>query len=175
MTDDPARIRPERSGDEEAISALHTAAFGTEAEARLVERLREADVPRISLVAVDEAGGLVGHILFTPVTVAAEGGPHAGAMGLGPMAVRPALQRKGIGGRLVEAGLAACRERGVPAVFVLGHRAYYPRFGFAEAAPRGLHFGGAQFDPYFFVLELTPGALDGWAGRVRYHPAFDAG
>jgi predicted N-acetyltransferase YhbS len=64
-------IRPEQPDDEAAVSAVHTEAFGRPAEARIVERLRQAAGPYLGLVATD-GGPIVGHILFTPVTLRGE-------------------------------------------------------------------------------------------------------
>jgi putative acetyltransferase len=117
-------------------------------------------------------GRLVGHILFTPVSLI--GTPsRIRFMGLAPVAVLPEFQNQGVGSALVRAGLEACLSSGTELVFVLGHPDYYPRFGFQPVAPLGLHYKDAQLDPYFFVLELAPGALDGVSGSVSYHPLFD--
>ncbi len=151
------------------VFAVNAAAFDTEAEAELVDVVRATAEPLISLVATS-CGTIAGHILFSPVTVE---GTERQAMGLGPMAVAPEHQRRGIGSRLVRAGLDACRAIGEQVVVVLGHAEYYPRFGFEPARARGLWYRGEQFDPHFFVAELEPGALDGWSGQVRYHPEFE--
>lgn len=165
-------IRPERPADGPAVESLVRDAFGSEAEAALVRRLRtEAGV--VSLVA-EEAGVVVGHILFSPVTVTGGEGPAAkGAVGLAPMAVLPERQRRGVGGALIRAGLAACAEQDVAVVFVLGHPAYYPRFGFVPAAACGLHYGDGSRDAAFFLRELKAGAAAALRGRVAFHPAFD--
>ena len=93
-------------------------------------------------------------------------------MGLAPMAVLPARQRGGIGSALVRAGLDACRQLGCTAVVVLGHPAYYPRFGFQPASRFAL---GCEYDvpdEAFMALEVEPGSLVGKAGTIRYHRAF---
>ena len=149
---------------------MNVAAFGTPAEAELIECVR-GEKGAISLVAI-QAGGVLGHILFTPVSVGA-GEDAWDAVALGPMAVRPDLQRRGIGSQLVEAGLAACREAGHTVCFVLGHPAFYPRFGFEPAAPKGLTCKWPVPDDTFLVAELQAGALAGRTGRVAYDPAFD--
>lgn len=165
------RIRAEGPQDREAVFDINAAAFPTEVEARLVDHMRDLGGPVVSLVAEDD-GGVQGHALLTAVSVGAAGGDGA-LMALGPMAVRPESQRRGVGGALVKASLDACRERGAAAVFVLGHADYYPRFGFEPAAPHGLFFRDRQFDPHFFVAPLKDGALDGLQGEVVYAPGFD--
>jgi predicted N-acetyltransferase YhbS len=160
-----ARIRPERAEDADGIGAVHRAAFPTDEEARLVDRLRAAGRARASLVAEAE-GRVVGHVVFSPVRV----GPREG-LGLAPMAVLPALQRRGVGSALVREGLAACRRECAPFVVVLGHPGYYPRFGFLRASSLGLsnQYGA---DEAFMVLELQPGSLPAGGGLVEYGPDF---
>ena len=162
-------IRPERRQDIEAVHAINLAAFQAPGEAKAVDTLRAAGLATLSLVA-EQAGKPVGHILFSPVTL--NGAPTA-LLGLAPMAVHPDHQNRGIGSLLVPAGLAACRELGVPAVVVLGHPAYYPRFGFKPAPPLGLQFAGLPDCEAFFVIELTPGTLDDLRGEIRFDPTFD--
>jgi putative acetyltransferase len=161
-------IRRERAADVDAVRAVHVAAFATPAEANLVDALRAGAAPLVSLVAcADDA--IAGHIMFSPVTV---GGEHPAMMGLAPVAVVPSHQRQGIGAALVREGLAACRRVGAAAVVVLGHAAYYPRFGFVPASRFGL---GCEYDvpdDVFMALELDAGSLRGVSGTVRYHPAF---
>lgn len=162
-------VRREQPADHQAIFAVNAAAFGTSAEARLVKALRDQARPLISLVA-DQAGRLVGHILFSPVTV--EPPRDVFLMGLGPMAVLPEHQRRGIGSALVRAGLDACRAAGAQAVVVLGHPQYYPRFGFEPASSFGLQCEYDVPDEVFMAIEIRPGALTPAPGLVRYHPAF---
>ena len=160
-------IRAERPSDRDGVFSLNARAFETDAEARLVDILRDRNAVTVSLVAEIE-GAIAGHILFSPVTVG-----EKNFVALGPMSVVPERQRSGIGSALVRAGIAACRDRRDAAVFVLGHAEYYPRFGFVPAGPKGLHYRSEAFDPHFFVLELRDGALDGVSGFVEFHPAFD--
>jgi putative acetyltransferase len=163
-------IRPETSKDYPAVRGVHEWAFGRPQEARLVDRLRDVARPLVSLVAEHEVQ-VVGHILFSPVTIAS-GGVVETALGLAPMAVLPEYQRQGIGTRLVWAGLERCRDIGCHIVVVLGHADYYPRFGFVPAMYRGLQCEYDVPDDVFMVAELQPGALAGRRGMVKYHPAF---
>jgi GNAT superfamily N-acetyltransferase len=101
------KIRPERPDDIAAIQAVNRQAFGQADEAVLVDALRDGGFAVASLVAED-AGRIVGHILFSRLPVAAGGRIVEGAA-LAPMAVMPDRQREGIGSALVRAGLVACR------------------------------------------------------------------
>jgi len=162
-------IRPSRTDDRDEIRRVHTSAFPTDGEARLVDALLDAEQDVVSLVA-EADGRVVGHILFSPVTVE----PHAGStqgLGLAPLAVLPELQKRGVGSALTRTGIEACRDLGYGFLVVLGHTAYYPRFGFSRALPHGLEneYGA---DEAFMVLELQTGALAGIRGLVRYAPEF---
>jgi putative acetyltransferase len=145
---------------------MHTAAFGRGDEAALVDRLRARARLYLGLVAV-HGDGVVGHIVFTPVTLHCYQAPYT-ILALAPMAVRPDRQRQGIGSALVREGLAACRAAGHDVVVVVGHPAFYPRFGFVPARPLGLLSEPAFPDEAFMVAELTPGALRGRRGVVLY-------
>lgn len=162
-------IRPEVERDRAVVHALNVAAFDGPAEAALVDLLRDQAQPLISLIA-EENGAVVGHIMFSPVTLS--GHPALRIMSLAPMAVAPSHQQRGIGSALVRAGLEQCRQLGVDAVFVLGHPAYYPRFGFSPAVAGGIRSDYDVPDDTFMVLELDIGSLSGRSGTVTYHEAF---
>lgn len=118
-----------------------------------------------------ELGGeVVGHILFSPVSVLRR--PRLNVMGLGPMAVMPAKQRVGVGSALVRYGLARCKDLGCDAVVVLGHPEYYPRFGFEPASRYALRCEYDVPENAFMVAELNQGALEGAFSLVRYDEAF---
>jgi putative acetyltransferase len=163
------RVRPERPDDSAAVREVNLAAFETAIEADLVDALRRQARPLVSLVA--EAGDLVvGHIMFSPVTLP----PHDGLtiMGLAPMAVRPSHQRQGIGAALARAGIDECTRMGCDALVVLGHPAYYPRFGFVPASRFGIRCEYDVPDEAFMAIAIAPGALRGKTGTIRYHAAF---
>ena len=164
-------IRRERPGDEPAIREVNEQAFGQPDEARLVDRVRPLADPYISLVAHDESR-VIGHVLFTPVTVR-DGVADWSALGMGPVAVRPDRQRRGVGSALILAGLEKCLEAGESVVFVLGDPGYYVRFGFRSAIALGLRYRSPQFDLAFMVAELTPGALGNRKGMVEYLGPFE--
>ena len=170
-------IRVEQPEDVAAVRRVNEIAFGRPQEADVVDRLRQANIPFLSLVAED-GGAVVGHILFTPAIVDG-GGRHVGqrvaGMGLAPLAVVPDRQRQGIGSSLARRGLELLRADGCPFVIVLGHPEYYQRFGFECAS---LHRLTCQWqgvpDEAFMVLAFDPEAMRGVSGVARYRDEFDA-
>ncbi|MEN3277861.1 MAG: putative acetyltransferase [Massilia sp.] len=162
------RIRTEQAGDIAAINAVLRAAFTDHphsdgSEHLIVKRLRARRKLALSLVALDD-DDIVGCLALSPVTIE---GVEGGWMGLGPLAVMPARQGRGIGAALVEAGLAALDALGAAGCVVLGEPAYYGRFGFRHEP--GLRYLGAPAE-YFMARQRDDRAAP--AGVVRYDDAF---
>lgn len=158
-------IRPERPADLPAIRAVVAAAFGRAAEADLVDRLRRDGDLLLSLVA-EEDGAILGHIAFSRLLVRTPAG-DVSAVTLAPLAVRPDRQRQGIGGRLTEAGHDRLRVAGEALIVVVGHPAYYPRFGYDRARAAG--FGSAWQGEGMMALAFAPAPA---AGDLVFAPAF---
>jgi putative acetyltransferase len=163
-------IRYEAPDDVPAIRCVHEQAFSGPAEAALVDRLREHGKVAVSLVA-EEDGEVIGHVLFTPVTIDPSHPSFHGA-GMAPLAVLPPYQHRGIGSHLVHAGLDACRRRGFKLAVVLGDPDYYPRFGFSRALVHGLE-NEYHADRAFMAMALENGALEPLCGTIRYQPEFN--
>lgn len=160
-------VRRETAGDAAAIRAVHTAAFATAdapadvpAEAGLVDALRASDawIPALSLVATDPDGRVVGHVVCTRARVA--GQPVA--LGLGPLGVLPAWQRRGVGSALMHAVLGAADALDEALVVLLGHPDYYPRFGFRPAVELGVTPPKPWGPRYFLARPLTA-----WRASIR--------
>jgi putative acetyltransferase len=161
-------VRPEKTCDIAEISVLVADAFSdhpysNQTEHRLVDALRAAGGLTVSLVALDDAGKVAGHIAFSPVSV---GGADAGWLIVAPLAVRRDLWRRGIGSELLKAGLGAARVAGAPGVVLVGDPAFYARFGFASG--NGPTMTGV---PAANLMALSFGAPVP-AGEVVCHPAF---
>lgn len=162
-------IRSERPADAVAISELTTSAFRTTAhgsgrEALIVERLRAAKVLTASLVAIEDKE-VVGHVACSPVTIKPD---RSGWHGLGPVSVRPARQRLGIGQALIRAALEELRSQGAAGCVLLGDPTYYHRFGFVSDP--ALTYNGAGSRYFQSLLLGGPSAI----GDVSFHPSFDA-
>ena len=109
-------------------SFLDRAFFPSRGESRLIEELRRAGRWMQERVTHDE-NGLAAYVALTKAyRGAALIGYH-----LAPLAVRPDIQRKGIGSRLVQAVLQE-RLFSRSSIFVLGAPDFYGRLGFAIVA-----------------------------------------
>ena len=155
-------LRPEAATDRAAIHALVAEAFGREEEADLVEALRAAGDLALSLVAEDE-GAPAAYAGFSRMQA------PAGALALAPVAVRPAIQGRGIGADLIRFGLAGATLQGCAIVFVVGEPGYYGRFGFTADAAAG--FASPYAGPHFMALALGAPPPP---GPVAYPKAFEA-
>jgi putative acetyltransferase len=151
--------------DYPAVADLNRAVFGQDAEAMLVANLRAGNYVLVELVA-EHAGRIVGHVLFSALEVEAESVGRAVA--LGPVAVIPEMQRRGIGGELIKTGLALLKHMGAGLVLVLGHESYYPRFGFSPELGRRVLSPYSSAGDSWMALELIPGALGEKPISVRY-------
>ncbi|MFH8579548.1 GNAT family N-acetyltransferase [Streptomyces zaomyceticus] len=163
------RTRPEGADEAAVVRPLVAAAFGSDAEADLVDALRrdpDAWLPGLSYVAEATDGSVAAHALITRCRV---GGAPAAA--LAPVAVAPEYQRTGAGQAVVRAVLDAARLRGESLVLVLGHPEYYPKFGFARASEYAIKPGFEVPDEAMMALVLDD-CVPVPAGTIAYPAAF---
>lgn len=156
-------LREERGDDVASREALLDEAFGPARFLKTCERLRTGRVPArgLALVAEDE-----GRIVATLRLWAVHAGMGRAALLLGPLAVARSHRSLGLGGAMMEEGLARARARNHRAVILVGDAPYYARFGFDAALTEGLTLPGPVECERFLGLELTRGALAGARGRV---------
>lgn len=164
-------IVPERPEDAALIAPLLDRTFGFDRTRKTVYRLRDgvAPVAGLSFSAIAEDGGFLGSIRYWPIEIAGQA-----AILLGPLAVEPALQGRGIGKALVRYSLAAATKAGHRVCVVVGDPNYYRPFGFVSAPGEGLSLPGPVEPERFQVKALQPGALvgvHGVVGRARTETA----
>ena len=164
-------IRQEIPEDIRDIHALNEQAFGAPEEANIIDKLRDTCEGLLSLVAIEKEK-IVGHILFSPVTIEGKHGVVKG-MGLAPMAVLPEKQRRGIGTQLVKRGIEDLRKTECPFIIVLGHPEYYPRFGFEIASQYGIksQWEGVP-DEAFMIRWFDKSMMNHVSGVGRYRDEF---
>ncbi len=168
------KIRQEIKDDLRDIYEINTLAFGQENEAKLVDLLRESKtfIPELSLVATID-NKIVGHILFTKIKIVDDKKNEFDSLSLAPMAVKPDVQKNGIGGQLITAGLNKARELNFKSVIVLGHKHYYPKFGFVPANKWNIKSPFDVQTEAFMGIELMEGGLKNVSGTVKYPKEFD--
>lgn len=160
-------VRPETASDTDTVRNINVEAFrehpiSRQTEHLIVDALRTAGALDLSLVA-DVEGWVLGHIAFSKAGVGDSDGDW---YLLGPVAVLPYSQARGIGSALVETGLTELRERGAAGCVLVGDPDFYGRFGFTTCP--GLVHEGVP-DQYVLALPFTE---DQPSGHIRAHEAF---
>lgn len=164
-------LRPRTPEDDDAIGTVVRDAFGGADEVALIDALRKDGDILCEFVALDR-GKVVGHIAFSRLDVRS-GERTLRAAALAPLGVASHCQRQGIGDALTRRALATLKAEGQQLAVVLGHPAYYVRFGFSSLRAKLLDAPYAG--PSFMALELAPGALGEIRWRVAYARAFGPG
>lgn len=167
-------IRPERTEDEAEVENLVREAFwnvyhpGCQ-EHYVLHRLRESPGFVRELAFVMEADGrIAGQNVFVRAAIRLDDGGTLPILTMGPICIRPGLQRKGYGKRLLDHSLAQAAARGFGAVCFEGDIGFYGKSGFAVATTKGVRYHGLPdgADASFFLCkELKPGYLDGIRGE----------
>lgn len=162
-------VRSETAHDASTIHSLTEEAFRfaehtSHTEQFITDALRRAGQLTISLVAIDQ-DEIVGHVAISPVTLS-DG--TVGWYGLGPVAVSPSRQRRGIGAVLIDSALTALRRQEAKGCVVLGEPSYYGRFGFREHPSLVLPGVPVRYFQALVFAGPVPCA------QVRYHSAFDS-
>jgi putative acetyltransferase len=161
-------IRPETAADHDEIRRVNDEAFGGAIEAKIVDAIRGSDrfLPELSLVAVSE-GQTRGHV------ISSYGDVEPGArrvLQVGPLAVLPSHQRRGIGSALMEETIRIADACGEPLLLIEGNPKYYERFGFTRADAVGIEPPAEAHGPQFFMIRPLAGFDPAFRGRAIYPP-----
>ncbi len=160
-------IREERSSDLKTINEINDLAFGQPQEALVINKIRASGAEILSLVAeIDDR--VVGHIFFSPAEIEYNDEKIVG-MGLAPMAVLPEFQKKGIGKALINESLNILNKKQTAFIIVLGHPAYYPKFGFERASKYGIKCQWQDVpDEAFMIMILNHDKMANVTGTAKY-------
>lgn len=172
-------LRLEEPSDEREVESVIRDAFWNQYEPGCSEhylahllRLSPDFVPELDLLA--EAGGrIVGSILYTRAHILLDAGGKIPVLSFGPLAVRPDVQRLGIGGRLIRSTQQLARESGARAILIYGDPAYYSRYDFVPAETYRIGTPQNQYLTPLQAYELWDGALADTAGRFVESSVFD--
>ena len=162
------QIRSEQLADRAAIAEILVAAFGREAEAQLVDRIRASNYPGLGIVAY-QSSAIVGYVLLSAVDWVGERSSQL-VWALAPLAVHPDYQQQGIGTALVQAALEQAAATDYPLVVVLGHADFYARCGFEPAADHNIVAPFPVPSPAFRIKRLP--AYSPQPGTIAYPTAF---
>ena len=169
-------IEPEQEDDHRAVRRVVSAAFAHHPEvADLVELIRASPQyePGLALVARRD-GAVVGHVMISHAELV-EGSDAWDVLTLSPLAVRPDVQRQGVGSALVVEALRRADATGATLVTLEGSPAYYPRFGFRDARTLGVTIDLPDWAPRDAGQVYPLSAYDpAVRGRLVYPPAFAA-
>jgi len=156
-------IRHEAHTDWAAREALLDRVFGEMRFLKTCEQLRRGRLPSPGLAfgAYDD-GELVGTLRLWDIVAGSAGS----ALLLGPLAVAPEMQGRGVGSALVRHAIHEAALSGHDAILLVGDAPYYRRFGFSSGRVKGLRLPGPVLRSRFQGLELEKGALAGASGLV---------
>lgn len=160
-------IRPLGDTDPQAVEALLDEAFGSDRRGRTAYRLRAGTrpLPALSFAGYD-GGELVASLQSWPVQLLDDTGQAHPLVLVGPIAVRPSLQRAGHGRRITAHALAAADAAGERALVLIGDPEYYERwFGFSAAATGGWRVPG-PVERRRLLARLAPGTTLPVAGEL---------
>ena len=177
-------LRPERPEQVTDMEALVRDAFWDRympgcSEPLVVHRLRHhPDACPPLCLAAERDGQLAGGIWYAKAAIRTPDGGSTPLLTFGPVAVRPDLQRKGIGGTLIRETLERARlTTDFPGVAIYGNPTYYARFGFRPAADFGITDAEGNDCPALLALPFATDALPAGAfleGDVYHVSAADA-
>lgn len=157
----------ENAGDVVARENLLDRAMGPGRTKKSSEKLRRGFVPAegLAIVARDRSGHVIGTVRLWNVEAGVNRETQAiDALLLGPLAVDPDAEGKGIGSALMRAAIMEAKKRGHGAILLVGDPAYYERFGFFAEKAQHLVMPGPFERHRFLGLELKEGWLQGAAG-----------
>lgn len=171
-------IRQEEEKDYPQIFQLIEEAFknieySDHQEHFLVEKLRKSDafIPELSLVAENENGEIVGHILFTKLKII-DGSEIFESLALAPVSVKPEFQNQGVGGQLITSGHFIAKKLGYESVILIGHEKYYPKFGYQKTTNFRISFSFDIPEENGMAIELIKNSLNNKKGIVKYPKEF---
>jgi putative acetyltransferase len=161
-------VRAETSDDYEDIRRINDEAFGSTVESGLVAAIRASNrfVPELSLVAVSE-GQSLGYVISSYVDLVPD---TRRVLQVGPLAVVPSHQRRGIGSALMDETIRLADARGEPLLLIEGNPTYYARFGFTRADEAGIEPPPEAHGRQYFTLRRLRAYDPSLRGRAVYPP-----
>jgi len=151
-------VSEQRPQDDAEIDQLLDLTFGIARRTKTSYRLREGNVAAkaLSLTVREEGFGIAGSISFWPLLI---GEAQTPAILLGPLAVHPEKQSRGIGKILLQESLSRAQEMRHKLVLLIGDAPYYLRAGFTYVPTGQIDMPGPVDPTRLLYLELVAGAM----------------
>lgn len=174
------KIRSIEATDYSKVAQLVKEAFqesehGYQGEAELVAKIRQESGyrPELELVVLSsKSGELLGHGLLSEAAIVKGTKSFVGLV-LAPLAVAPVAQNQGVASQLIQELERRARKLDYPFISILGHPAYYARFGYVPASQFQVQAPFPVPEEAFLMKELLPKSLVGVSGVLRYSKAFE--
>jgi putative acetyltransferase len=161
-------VRAETADDHDTIPQIINEAFGDTVTSKIVDGIRASDrfVRDLSLIAASE-GQSLGHVISSYVDLVP--GTRR-VLQVGPLAVVPAHQRRGVGSTLMQETIRIADDMGEPLLLIEGSPKYYGRFGFTRADEQGIEPPPEAHGPQYFMLRPLRAYDPTLRGRAVYPP-----
>ena len=127
-------------------------------------RVSPSFIPEQDAVAI-HGSRIVGNIVDATSVIRADDGKEYEVLGMGPIAVLPEYQRRGIGRRMIGYTKDRAREMGFRAIFLYGDPDYSSHCGFVPAETLGIRTADNRYAAALQVCALQRGSLSGLKGR----------
>lgn len=158
-----------KSIDQFVKTAFETAHFSDGKEVELIRAIRSSPsyIPELTFVATLQAT-IVGYVMLSKTIVSNHDAAFTGLL-LAPLCTQVNVRNQNLGSFLVKTALNKAVEMGYSAVFLVGDRQYYKRFGFVPASTYQISCNldiPTELMDNVMALELVPDALKGVRGTV---------
>lgn len=172
-------IRPEDEKDFKNVEYMIREAFwdlykpGCD-EHLIAHNMRKSSdfVKELDYVACD--GDIItGNIIYSRAKVINDENDEFEVLCMGPLAVLPSYQKKGIGSLLMNCSIEKARQLGYKAIFLFGNPEYYKRFGFRNTGEYNIQTSSGENFDAFMALELYNGSLKQVSGKFFASGSFE--
>jgi predicted N-acetyltransferase YhbS len=116
---------------------------------------------------------IAGNIIYSRAKVINDDNDEFEVLCMGPLAVLPSYQKKGIGSLLMNCSIEKARQLGYKAIFLFGNPEYYKRLGFRNTGEYNIQTSSGENFDAFMALELYNGSLKQVSGKFFASGSFE--
>lgn len=137
------------------------------AEHYLVHEMRKHRdfIPELDFV-IEHDGEIVGNIMYTKARLVNSENEELRILTFGPLCIKKAYQRRGLGKKLMEHSFQKARALGYSIIVIFGNPGNYVTSGFRSCQRYSISIGEGTYPTAMLVKELADASLPG--GKWRY-------